>query len=616
MGACVLAMAGMLGAEAATGEAFWRYGFVAASLAAAGILAVLWSHGTVTTRQVLVLGILFRLCFVPLPPLLSDDAYRYVWDGVVQHRDVNPYRYVPADPALAGLQDDPVYEALNSKTYYSVYPPASQLLFRAAGAAYPLGWRVPYYLLRGIFLLFELAALGLLARMVAPRALMLYAWNPLVLVEGSAHTEALLVFGLVLTVWAVQRGRHVLAGGGLAVAAWAKLYPFVLVPLLLRRGGWRSFAGGLAVVAGLAVPYAEWFVLPHVRDSLDLYVRLFEFNAGPYYAMKELFHQFTGTDWSKTLGPALRAAFLAALPVAYVLDARWRWSLPAAFLVVLTLFYACATTVHPWYLLAVMPLVALREPGWHWQWLAALSLGTYLFYVGGPYGVFVAVGWGGWLVLGVATRRRAIVDGVMRRRARRKARCLAPWLGADAAGTEGQPRLLDLGAAEGYVGRELEGLGWEVVLADVVDMNRTALPHAVYDGRRLPFEANAFDVTVLYFVLHHAVHPEAVIREALRVTRGRVLVVESVYDRSWQRRLLHVLDPLANRLRGGEQMRVQEAHLAFRTAEGWRHAFEEAGGRVVAEERFGSALHRQVLVVAERLDSVIANQKNGTCRTS
>ena len=39
----------------------------------------------------------------------------------------------------------------------------------------------------------------------------------------------------------------------------------------------------------LAAPYLHADVLPNVMQSLDLYVRYFEFNAGPYYALKGLF---------------------------------------------------------------------------------------------------------------------------------------------------------------------------------------------------------------------------------------------------------------------------------------------------------------------------------------
>ncbi len=625
LAASVAAMAACMGLEAAGLGAAWRYGLVASAVAAGTCVVLLWraealwrrhvpSAGHVlSVRHVLVGAVLFRLLFVALPPLLSDDAYRYVWDGLVQREGVSPYRYRPSDAALAPLQDEPVYDALNSKDYYSVYPSASQLVFALAvtlgyeAFGYEGGWRGSYYLIKLCFVLAEGGGLWLLSRITSARALMLYAWHPLVLVEVAAqpHTEALLVLFLMLAAWAVRRRRAALASVALAAAAHVKLYPLVLMPFLWRRFGWRGVWPGALALFGLAAPYADAFVLAHMRESLDLYVRLFEFNAGPYYLAKEALHVLTGADWSKTLGPLLRAAFVGVLPVLYVLDARRRWPISRAFLVTLGAFFLCATTVHPWYLLAVLPLAALRPPAWHWQWLGLSSLGTYLFYVGGPYWPFVWIGWGGWLLLALFSHRDRWLQLLLRRRARRKAQRLASHVPHVPHVPEGRPlRVLDLGAGEGYVGAALAEhveAPVEVTLADVVDLNRTALPHVLYDGRRLPFADDAFDAAVLYFVLHHAERPEHVLREALRVAGGHVLIVESVYTGRWQHCLLRAADRLANRLRGGRAMRAQEAHVRFRTAGAWRNAIERAGGHVASEKHFGSRLHPQVLFVVENI---------------
>ncbi len=604
LAASVAAMAVCAAMDAAGGGPVWRYGMVGAAFAAGGLVFVLWRREAVSTRQVLVGAVVFRLLFIALPPSLSDDAYRYVWDGRVQQAGVNPYAHRPSDPALAFLHEEPtgarLYAELNSADYYSVYPPVSQAIFFVGAAFYDVydgGWRVSYYVIKGILLLLELAGVLLLSRMASARAPMLYAWNPLVLVEvaGQAHGEAALVFFLALALWAARRERGVLASVALAGAVGVKLYPVVLLPLLWRRFGWRGIWPGAVALLVVALPYASMDAFQHVRASLELYVQLFEFNAGPYYAAKELLDLLTGADWSKQLGSLFGALFLAALPAFYVLDARRRWPPAKAFFVVLGAFFLLSTTVHPWYLLAVLVLAPLRPPAWHWHWLGLCALGTYLFYVGGPYWPFVWIGWGGWMVLACAAHREALVQPLLRRRAREKARRLIPHL------PEERPlRLLDLGAGEGYVGAALaDRIQAHVTLADVVDLNRTGLPHTRYDDRALPFASDAFDVTVLYFVLHHAEDPEQVLREALRVTSGRVLIVESVYTGRWQRRALQAADRLANRLRGGRAMRAQEAHLRFRTAGAWRGAIEQAGGRVVGEERFGSRFHPQVLFVAE-----------------
>ncbi len=611
-GLLAAAMLGAVGCAALDGGGA-RAGFVAASCLGTGLAALAWHRGEVTTREVLGFAVLFRLIALPLPPSLSDDGYRYVWDGLLQLGGVNPYAFRPSDPALAGWQAG-LSERLNSADYYSVYPPASQLVFALGGV---FGWPVGWTVIKAVFVGIELAGVWALSRLVSARALVLYAWHPLVVIEtaGQGHTEAGMAGMLLLAVWAFRRRRPGWSVAALTVAGWFKLYPFVLVPFLLRRAGWRWawVAAGVSVV--LAVPYAAPFTVPHVAESLGLYTRLFEFNAGPYYVLKEAGRAWTGGDVSKSLGPLLQHGFLAGLAGLYLLDgfrpdgSRPDGSRPDGFrplawacLAALGLLWATATTVHPWYLvgvLALLPLTLGDEAGaparLHaaaWLWLSLGALGTYLFYTHGPvpYGSAVILGWGGWAVLLAMAGALAALPALMRRRAAGKWRWLRPHLGTPA-------RVLDLGAGDGFVGEAVARGGAEVVLADVVDFNRTALPLTLYDGQRLPFDADTFDATVLAFVLHHAADPDAVLREARRVTRGRVAVLESIAETPRDRRWLRFADRLANRLRSGGQM--GEEHLRFGTAEDWRARFAAAGFRVAAEARRGRRLHKRHLFVLE-----------------
>ena len=563
----------------------------------AALVWMLWWRDTLQTRHVLALAILLRLVLVGLPPSLSDDAFRYLWDGLVQVNSINPYHYVPQDAALSAFHGEPIYEALNSKGYYSVYPPFSQLVFAFGALFYPLGWQVSYYVIKGIFVLFEMGALWMLSRMIAARWLLLYALHPLVLLEtaGQAHTEGAMVFFLVATVYLARRKQGGWAAVALALAGWVKLFPFFLLPFLWRRYGWRAMWASGLTIALVALPYAAPYVLPHVRASLDLYARLFEFNAGFYYSIKEYYFFTTGADWSKQIGPTLRLLFLMGVPVLYVLDAQFRWPLARAFLITMGCFLVMATTVHPWYLVGVLALVAvMSRPAWHWQWLGLCGLGTYLLYVDGQYWFFVIAGWGGWLVLALVRYVPLGLQAIQRVRARQKVRFIEPFL----------PRLkkpldvLDLGAGEGYVGQVLaDKTGAQVTLADVIPMNRTSLPHMLYDGIRLSFPDNAFDVTVLYFVLHHAEHQEPVVREALRVSRSRVVIVESVYHSARDLQVLTFLDKLANRVRSGGRMNAQEAHLHFRTAKEWQALFSQFDVPLLAQQRRGRWPHRQALFV-------------------
>jgi len=587
----------------------WWPGMVAAAFAAGALLMLAWKRGAYSAGQVLVLALALRVLFVAVPPVLSDDGFRYVWDGVLQVQEgVNPYRHAPEAPELADLRDAPtyesVYERLNSASYHSVYPPASQIVFAAGWLLYDaFGWRGSFYLINALFAAMEAVVVWLLYRQgTGAGALMLYALHPLVLLEaaGQGHTEAGAALGLVGAVIAARAGRGRTASVLVAGATLFKLYPLILFPFLWRRFRWEGLWPGALTGALFALPYAPGVAWGEVWASLELYVRLFEFNAGPYYALKEAFRLVTGADWSKTLGPALRWVFLVGLPVLYALDARRQWPISKAFFWSVALFVLCATTVHPWYLVPLLALAALRGPAWPWQWLALCSVGTYLFYAPiphaeGVYWAFVVGGWGGaglWALGAAWKERRRLIRPLLQWRAHRKARRVMQILPQSLLAQKRPLHLLDLGAGEGFVGAALRRrLGATVTLADVGDFSRTDLPQVVYDGRQLPFEDDAFDVVVLYFVLHHAGEPAAVLREALRVARARVVIAESVYESEGQRRLLRFVDRQANRLRCGGAM--AEEPLRFRRAEGWRTLAERLGGTVVQEERRGRFVHRQ-----------------------
>lgn len=543
----------------------------------------------------LVLGgaVLARLALFPLEPSLSDDAFRYVWDGLVQLQGLNPYLYVPADPALEALRGGELFSQLNSPERYTVYPPVSQLVFGASALFYEADARTAYYVMKAFMTAFDLGTIALLTRMVSARAVLLYAWNPLVLLEltGQGHEEAIMVFFLVATAYLLRTDRDRWAVCALTLAGWVKLYPFFLMPLLLNRTGWKRIWVAVLTSGLVWIPYAEPGVLEHILESLRLYVQLFEFNAGPYYLVKQIFYAVTGADWSKQIGPTFAGLFLASLPITYWWDrhASWTWSQVAVG--VTGTYFALATTVHPWYLTGILALLPLLpRAGWHWIWLGIFSVGTYLFYVDGAYWPFVIAGWTGWALGGLYYHRRTLLEPVLRLRARGKWALIEPYL-------ERSDRLvLDVGAGEGYVAELLASEGHKVELVDVEPLGRTELPYRVYDGRTLPYEEGTFDAALLVYVLHHSREPEQLLREALRVS-DRAIIVESVYVHPWEHRFLRWADRWANRLRSDGRTRDQETDLQHRTDEEWRTLFRRHGRLVHHEVEERGPHHRAVYVV-------------------
>jgi SAM-dependent methyltransferase len=174
-----------------------------------------------------------------------------------------------------------------------------------------------------------------------------------------------------------------------------------------------------------------------------------------------------------------------------------------------------------------------------------------------------------------------ILDALLRRYARGQARDVAPWILGR--------RVLDLGAGEGYVAAALGGRA--VCAVDVGPFRRAAVPYVVYDGRRLPFADGAIDTTLLLLTLHHCARAGAVLDEAARVTRRRLIVTESVHRNPRDLTWLRLLDARVNRLRHGGRM---AAPVRFRTSEEWDALFTARGLSCVARRWIGSRLERLV----------------------
>ena len=211
-----------------------------------------------TLVLVVIFAALFRLSVLFTPPFLSDDIYRYIWDGRVQAAHVNPYRYVPADDALKFLRDERVYPNINRRDFApTIYPPLAQMIFF-------LWTRVSESVLwmKVLMILFEAAGLyalsSLLAAFKLPRErVLLAAWHPLMVWEiaGSGHLDALVFAFVAFALVAHARGRESLTGALLAATALVKLFPLVLSPAFYRRRSWRlPLVFCAALVAGY-LPY-------------------------------------------------------------------------------------------------------------------------------------------------------------------------------------------------------------------------------------------------------------------------------------------------------------------------------------------------------------------------
>ena len=332
-------------------------------------LALLWG-----------VGIVARLALLPLAPELSDDIYRYLWDGHVLLEGVNPYAYPPGDEALAAIRTA-WHGEINHPGVPTIYPPLAQMLFGLVNVA---GGTV--LAAKVVWLCFDLGC-GMLLQGIAARTgrnparvLVWYLWSPLLIVETawSAHYDVVGLFFVTALIWVamVRRDdgcegssagalpdpdpsaggrsfrvwkRPAVLGLVLGLATLVKFAPAAVLPPLARRYGLRTLVAFAVVCAVLYLPFAGAGVSA-LTDGLRTYARHWSANEGAFSLVLHL------------AGDPVRArAAVAVLVLAVAGYTAWRrFSVERALLWIMGTGLLLSPTVHPWYVLWVLPMAALR----------------------------------------------------------------------------------------------------------------------------------------------------------------------------------------------------------------------------------------------------------------
>ncbi len=324
-------------------------------------------------------GVLFRLVLLPMQPTLSDDMFRYVWDGRVQASGLSPYRYPPSAPEVAALRagDQAIWPHINRQDAVTIYPPGAQMVFAVLWRA--VGNSLAGY--KAAMVLAELAGglllLGLLRALGQPlERVLIYLWSPLLVFEvaHSGHVDGLMLPLLILAFWARVKDRTWLLGAALAAATLVKLFPLMLVPALLPLSGSGPLRSRLKPAAEMLLAFAAVMVagyLPYIvqpgaaagflpkyfDENFNLGLAKALFVAGPHLGL-------TGAQLANGVtfgGLAVLGGLFVLRPAssARAALARCGW--------LIGWFTLFTQNLFPWYLLWLLPLLALFvEPGERW----------------------------------------------------------------------------------------------------------------------------------------------------------------------------------------------------------------------------------------------------------
>ena len=324
--------------------------------------------------QSIVLAFAFfsRLVLAPTLPSLSEDLYRYRWEGRVQEAGGHPYTAMPIEGKWAGLRDE-TYPRVAGKDIQFGYGPLWCLIERGmtrvagvtTGAAF------------GQVLLFKIPAalgdIGVVAALawllhlygLAWERVLIYAWCPLVIVEfwQSGHNDAVMVLFLMLALAMAKRQRWMWAGVMVGLAAMVKLWPVFLLPLFFAHE--RKW--GVVWGAGLAaLPFAPWLaMLWERRDFVTGFLGGWRNNDSLFGLVLWL----AGGD-----GQVAKRVSLALI-VGWALTLGWRRMEPVRGVFWFTLgLLLVSANVHPWYLTWIVPIAAFVPSPWLLAWVSLMPV--------------------------------------------------------------------------------------------------------------------------------------------------------------------------------------------------------------------------------------------------
>ena len=341
--------------------------------------------------------LLFRLIFLFYTPGLSQDFYRFFWDGHLMLQGVNPYLFTPEELTSSGIQVPLGPQLLHemgslSAGNHSNYPPLSQLLFALAALFTGKSVFGGILFLRLTLILAEVGIFIFGRKLLRiyglpENRIFWFLLNPLVIIEltGNLHFEGLMIFFLLWSLYLLHRQNYAWAGVIFSLSILVKLIPLLFLPLLLplfldskRRLKMKKLLGfysivGLSCILGF-LPFFTSVSLTNYLATVGLWFQRFEFNASVYYVVRWLGYQVKGYNIIETAGMWLGGVvFLGIMLLGIFYWRRERDGTDGAVGAVgavgadtqvrpyggmfwgVGFYYLLATTVHPWYL--ALPLI-------------------------------------------------------------------------------------------------------------------------------------------------------------------------------------------------------------------------------------------------------------------
>ena len=354
-------------------------------------------------------GIFFRLIFIVAMPNLSQDFYRFLWDGRILLQGINPYLYTPesiSNDTLSTIQITipQAQELLQgmgtlNASHFSNYPPVNQLFFAVAALFTGKSILGSVIVLRIIMLLADVGILyfgkKLLDGLHLPASnIFLYFLNPFIIIEltGNLHFEGVMLFFIVWSLYLLYIKKWHWAALVFGVSISVKLIPLLFLPLFYQffmgksvfgKGFWklRKF---IWIVLGTVLlsfaPFISSEFIANFSATISLWFQKFEFNASIYYLIRWIGYQTVGWNLIETVGkilPILVVVFVFIL--AFFRKNKTLPQLITAMLFSIFIYFLLSTTIHPWYIATPLLLSVFTKYRFPvvWSLMVMLSYAAY-----------------------------------------------------------------------------------------------------------------------------------------------------------------------------------------------------------------------------------------------
>jgi hypothetical protein len=348
-------------------------------------------------KILLAAAIIFRLLFLFATPNLSQDFFRFIWDGRLLLKGINPYLMTPAeyfssgDLPFSGAQE--LYEGMGSLSAGNPtnYPPLNQFFFALVAL---LGGKSVLATVIWLRIFIIAADIGIfyfgrkiLKNLNLPESnIFLYLLNPLIIIEltGNLHFEGIMLFFLLGAIYLLQCQKWHFSAVLFSCSIAVKLIPLMFLPLLIKRLDWKKALSFYAVTGLLLLLFFLQFLSGAFAEkffaSINLWFQKFEFNASIYYLIRWIGYKIEGYNIIGYAGPALAGVVFVSVVILSILKRNCNiQGLLTSMLFVIVMYLLFATTVHPWYLATPLLLSVFTKYKFVQVWSAMVVLSYFAY---------------------------------------------------------------------------------------------------------------------------------------------------------------------------------------------------------------------------------------------